>query len=63
MPGLTSSKLNFYEIYKDRDDLFGFFYCIIETPLDIYLGLLPVRTSKRLTFLWLNEKYGILVKN
>ena len=49
MPGLTCKKLLYYN-YTDIDNLFGFFYCIIETPLDIYLGLLPVRTKNGLTF-------------
>lgn len=50
MPGLTCEKLLFYNSSQEIDSLFGFFYCSIDTPLDIYLGLLPLRTSKGLTF-------------
>lgn len=45
MPGLTCSKVSFFEDYENIDMLFGFFYCRIETPLDGYLGLLPIRTN------------------
>ena len=30
--------------------MFGFFYCEIETPKDLYLGLLPVRRKGGLSF-------------
>ena len=30
--------------------MFGFFYCEIETPKDLYLGLLPVRGKGGLSF-------------
>lgn len=51
MPGLTCDKLFYYDHTDiNIDNLFGFFYCRIETPLDIYLGLLPVRTKSGLTF-------------
>ena len=43
MPGLTCNKLLFYKENEEIDNLFGFFYCKIETPLDGYLGLLPVK--------------------
>ena len=49
MPGLICNKEVWYEGYDDINSLFGFFYCIVETPLDGYLGLLPVR-NKGLTF-------------
>jgi hypothetical protein len=47
MPGLDCSKIMFYkdDEYNDIDNLFGFFNCKIEAPLDLYLGLLPVRNS------------------
>lgn len=43
MPGLICSKLVFYVNNQEIDNLFGFFYCSIETPLDGYLGLFPIR--------------------
>lgn len=44
MPGLVCNQYTYY-IDKDIDDLFGFFYCSIETPLHDYLGLLPVKDN------------------
>lgn len=49
MPGLTCNKVNYYK-NKSIDDLFGFFYCSIETPLDGYFGSLPVRDSSAISF-------------
>ena len=49
MPGLECSKVNYYT-NKSIDDLFGFFYCSIESPLDSYLGLLPVRDEPGIYF-------------
>lgn len=49
MPGLTCSKLLFYVNNQEIDNLFGFFYCSIDAPLDGYLGLVPTR-DKGLTF-------------
>lgn len=47
MPGLECSYV--YSIHKNineiKEDLFGFFYCKIETPKNDYLGLLPVRNK------------------
>ena len=48
MPGLTCHIL-FYYNNTDIDNLFGYFCCRIETPLNIYLGLLPIRTRNGLT--------------
>lgn len=45
MPGLTCSKVLYYTDNQDIDDLFGFFYCSIDAPLDLYLGILPVRDN------------------
>ena len=53
MPGLVCSKEEFYTgsgIEKDIDEYFGFFYCEIETPLNSYLGLLPVRNKNGIEF-------------
>lgn len=50
MPGLTCNKISFYSDSPEIDTLFGFFYCRIETPLNDYLGLLPVRKASGLTF-------------
>ena len=50
MPGLTCKKVFFFEGYEDISQLFGYFYCRIETPLDDYLGLLPIRTNTGLKF-------------
>ena len=49
MPGLSANKLQFFSD-KSIDDLFGFFYCKIETPIDSYLGLLPVRNKNGIDF-------------
>lgn len=35
-----------YEKGVSINDVFGFFYCSIETPLDLYIGLLPVKNDK-----------------
>lgn len=50
MPGLTCSKLTYFDEIQDIDNLFGFFKVRVETPLDGYLGLLPVRKAAGLTF-------------
>ncbi len=50
MPGLICTKQSFYNIDKNIDDYFGLFYCEIETPLDSYLGLLPVRNNSGIEF-------------
>jgi hypothetical protein len=49
MPGLECVKVNYYTA-KSIDDLFGFFYCTIESFLDSYLGLLPVRNISGIYF-------------
>lgn len=49
MPGLDCTKVA-YNNYKSVDDLFGFFYCKIESPKDSYLGLLPVRDKSGINF-------------
>ena len=43
MPGLISEKITFYNEKTDISNLFGFFNCIIEAPLDGYIGLLPIK--------------------
>lgn len=45
MPGLQCTKVFYYKDECNIDDLFGFFYCKIEAPLDLYLGLLPIRVN------------------
>lgn len=45
MPGLNCSKINFHNSTSYLKDLFGFFYCKIESPSDLYLGLLPIRNK------------------
>ena len=45
MPGLICSKLSLFEDYENIDMFFGFFSCRSQTPLDGYLGLLPIRTN------------------
>jgi hypothetical protein len=50
MPGLTATKVTFYNPIDDLENLFGFFYCKIKTPQDGYLGLLPVRLGTGLNF-------------
>jgi len=49
-PGLLCTKESFYNIDLNIDDYFGFYYCEIETPLDSYLGLLPVRNKNGIEF-------------
>jgi len=45
MPGLECCKEEFINLNPNIDNLFGFYYCEIITPLNSYLGLLPVRTK------------------
>lgn len=47
LPGLQCTYLEFFHD-KDIDDLFGFFYCKIDTnnAYNKYIGLLPYRTKK-----------------
>lgn len=50
MPGLNCSKIVFYKDNVNINDLFGFFYCTVEAPIDNYLGLLPVRNKTGIIF-------------
>lgn len=50
MPGLTCEKLTYYKYNSDISELFGFFYCRIESPKDLYLGLLPIRVNLGIEF-------------
>lgn len=55
MPGINCSKENFIntcdtEIDKSIKNLFGFYYCSVESPKDNYLGLLPFRSEGGLIF-------------
>ena len=50
MPGLTCNKVFLFEGNEDINQLFGFFYCRIESSLNDYLGLLPIRTNTGLKF-------------
>lgn len=50
MPGLVCSKLLYYTKDCDINDLFGFFYCHVESPVNSYLGLLPVRDKSGINF-------------
>ena len=50
MPGLLSDKRTYYKDNSDISCLFGFFYCKIESPLDLYLGLLPIRVNLGIDF-------------
>lgn len=45
MPGLVCSKIEYFDSTNNIQNLFGFFYCSIETPLNLYMGLLPVRNQ------------------
>lgn len=49
MPGTQCIKKDFINKNVDINDLFGFFYCEIESN-DSYLGLLPVRNKSGLIF-------------
>ena len=52
MPGLDCTKLRFYKPTENLEDLFGFFYCKINTNVksntNDYLGLLPVHSNEGL---------------
>lgn len=50
MPGLIATKLQYYTKDCDINDLFGFFYCYVEAPVNSYLGLLPVRDNSGINF-------------
>lgn len=50
MPGLTCSKINYYDDNQDISSLFGFYYCSIDAPINSYLGVLPLRTHTGLIF-------------
>lgn len=50
MPGLVCSKLLYYTKDCNINDLFGFFYCHVESPINSYLGLLPVRDDSGINF-------------
>ena len=50
MPGLECSNMLFYTDDQKIGNLFGFFFCTVQTPLNGYLGLLPVRDPSGLTF-------------
>lgn len=50
MPGLTCEKLTYYKDNSKISELFGFFYCEIESPKDLYLGLLPIRVNLGIEF-------------
>lgn len=50
MPGIKCSKENFIINPVSLDNLFGFYYCSVESPLNNYLGLLPVRDIDGLKF-------------
>ncbi len=50
MPGTQCIKKEFINKDVDIDNLFGFFYCEIETNNNDYLGLLPVRDQSGLIF-------------
>jgi DNA polymerase type B, organellar and viral len=50
MPGLECEKLTYFDDTTNIMDLFGFFYCKIEAPVNRYLGLLPVRYNLGIIF-------------
>nr|QCS25166.1 hypothetical protein [Arthonia quintaria] len=50
MPGLECTKIQFFKYKEKINNLFGFFYCEIETTNNNYLGLLPYRTKKGIIF-------------
>lgn len=51
MPGLNCEYFEYLEgSIPLTSDIFGFFYCSIKTPDDIYIGLLPVKTKTGLIF-------------
>jgi hypothetical protein len=45
MPGIECTKENFLIRGSKIDNLFGFYYCEIITPNDLYIDLLPHRTN------------------
>jgi hypothetical protein len=50
MGGLICKNLKYFATNTSIDGLFGFFKCEIETPLDSYLGILPVKTPSGLEY-------------
>ena len=48
--GLECTKVQFYKYSENLESLFGFYECIIESPLNSYLGLLLVNTNSGLIF-------------
>jgi hypothetical protein len=50
MPGLQCKNITYYVPICNLSNLFGFFYCKIKTPDNLYLGLLPVRNANGLSF-------------
>lgn len=50
MTGLKCTRVEYYDDKQNINDLFGFFYCSIRTPLEGYFGLLPRRTKTGINF-------------
>jgi len=53
MPGINCKKitiLNSEERKNSLDKLFGFFYCKVKSPMNLYIGLLPIKTNVGLEF-------------
>ena len=50
MVGLECHKQEYINKKANLNELFGFFYCDIEAPLNKYLGILPVRTNAGIIF-------------
>nr|YP_010692870.1 putative DNA polymerase-like protein [Periconia digitata]WCA44869.1 putative DNA polymerase-like protein [Periconia digitata] len=50
MPGLDCHKVTYYKQIEDIDNLFGYFYCVVNANNAGYLGLLPVRNDKGIHF-------------
>lgn len=53
MPGLNAIKFSYFNgkcLKELKNNNFGFYYCEIETPLNLYFGLLLVRSNNGLKF-------------
>lgn len=50
MVGLKCHKQEYIGVKANLDELFGFFYCEVEAPVNKYLGILPVRIDVGIIF-------------
>lgn len=70
MPGLNSTYLENFKEGLDLDNLFGFFYALVESTPNTYFGLLPLNDTKGLIFpngkytgIWSSEELKFAKEN